>query len=265
MSSIVPCIVTLLLLSGVSAPVLAQGTPTRQLSPKETVLAFYKALREQRYMEGFAYSVYREAVEPLSRQDFAELIPDFAATFSEIPREIKIAGEQISGETATVFVQLGGKMEQVPLVQDQGRWLVGDREALLRVRAEGAEFLINARIHVNQGEVFELTRQLVGAQDSWYAQKKAYATLQELIVAENLADEFNGASAVGYKFSLQLAPDKKSFTISAVPEQYGRTGRLSFFSDGKRIHGDDARGAPIDETAPVMLMDSLDPESGKHR
>ena len=66
-----------------------------QKSPSETVIKFYRALKDKKYVEGFHVSVYRGAIEGLSPAELKELEPDFARTFSEIPDKIDVRGVPI--------------------------------------------------------------------------------------------------------------------------------------------------------------------------
>src|SRR5687767_5853341 len=105
-------------------------------SPSDTVIQFYRALKEKKYVEGFQLSVYRGAIEGLSPAEMKELEPDFVRTFSAIPDKIDVKGEQITGHTAVVFLQFEGveKLQQVTLIAQGNQWLVGDQESLQLVR-----------------------------------------------------------------------------------------------------------------------------------
>ncbi len=234
-------------------------------SPTEAVLAFYKLLREQKYMEGFSYSIYRDAVEGLSDEDMAELVPEFQQTFADIPEKIEVRGEQISGEAATVFAKFGdaADVQEVSLVRQDGRWLVGDREALAQVQTERTAFFFNTRIRVNHNEVFDLMKRLTGTEDVRFRAKKAYATLDELVAEEGFAEDIKSGVANGYRFTVNLTPDKQAFTLVAVPVRYGRTGKLSFFADAKSIHADDAKGLAVNEQAPVLVEDIFKNQMGQ--
>src|SRR5213592_2470579 len=87
---------------------LAQLTPAQGLvrSPSDTVREFYKAMREKRFREAFAMSIYKPAIENLKPQEFEDLRPDFDNMAAAIPDAVEIKGEQVSGETATVFVKV---------------------------------------------------------------------------------------------------------------------------------------------------------------
>jgi hypothetical protein len=241
------------LAAALAAPAGAQ----EKLSPSETVLTFYGFLRENRFSEGLSYSVYREAVEGLAEGDLAELEQEFRQTFSDIPAKIEIRGEQVSGENATVFARFGPEddVQEVALVSEGGRWLVGDREALEQVRKERTAFFINARIQVNHNEVFRLMQRIAGGEDVYFQTKQVYAELAELAALDSLGDDLKAGLASGYRFTVNLTPDRKAFTVVAIPVRYGRTGKLSFFANAKSIHASDAGGQPVNEQAPVLVED----------
>src|SRR5512143_1255520 len=108
---VIPFLSLLLLVAAADA----QKNPS---SPTETVITFYRALKEKRYVEGFRHSVYRSAIEGLSPAELQDLEPDFARTFSAIPDKIVPSGENTTGETATVSLKFGGadEAQQVALV-----------------------------------------------------------------------------------------------------------------------------------------------------
>src|SRR5258705_14002989 len=88
------------LLCGVAASAGAQQQPR---SPSDTVREFYKALREKRFRDAFALSIYKSAIDPLKPKEFDELRPEFERIAGVIPAEVNLGGEQISGDLATVF------------------------------------------------------------------------------------------------------------------------------------------------------------------
>ncbi|MGI8996241.1 MAG: hypothetical protein ACR2GW_06175, partial [Pyrinomonadaceae bacterium] len=49
----------------------AAAQPAR--TPSETVREFYKAMRERRFREAFALSIYKPAIEGLTAEEFEEL------------------------------------------------------------------------------------------------------------------------------------------------------------------------------------------------
>ena len=102
-------------------------------SPSDTVREFYKAMREKRFREAFAMSIYKPAIEGLKTEEFDDLRPDFERLAAALPDRVEINGEQISADAATVFVKV--KVEEKPeaaepvaLIRVDGNWIVGDKE-----------------------------------------------------------------------------------------------------------------------------------------
>ena len=75
-------------------------------SPADTVRAFYKHLREKKVREAIFLTNLRPAVEGLTDNELKELDVDFAALATEVPAEIQINGEIISGDKASVTTKL---------------------------------------------------------------------------------------------------------------------------------------------------------------
>jgi hypothetical protein len=225
-------------------------------TPSDTVIKFYRALKQKRYIEGFRHSIYRGAVEGLSPAELKNLEPDFAKTFSAIPDKIEPRGERITGDTATVMLKFEGmeNTQDVALVRVGGEWLVGDQDALAVVRAQGHAFFFNSRILVNEAEIFELLQQLIGAQVI-YARKYEgrYATLKELIRLEGVPKDIEDEKGGGYKFVMTLGKDQKSFYATATPVVYGRSGRTSFYADANGIRGEDLKGRTASPASPTYV------------
>lgn len=233
----------------------------KALTPTQTVVAFYRLLREQNYRGGMALSVFGEAVSELSEEDLIDLTPDFQKTFSAIPETLDVRGEQISGDAATVFVRFGGPndpADTVSLVRDGGRWLVGDRDVLGVVREQKSAYFFNVRVTVNHNEVYDLLKRITGCEDVHFRRTKSFATLDELIATEGLTDDLKQGAASGYRFTVNLTPDRQAYTVVAIPARYGRTGRLSFYADAKEIRGADAKGLVVGEQAPVLSENNFD-------
>ena len=76
-----------------------------------------------------------------------------------------------------------------------------------------------------------------------------YASLEELIAAQMVAP--NLLSNGTYKFEFAITGD--GYSVSAVPTEYGKTGKLSFFLDQRgEIRGGDHGGAPASASDPVV-------------
>lgn len=103
----------------------------------------------------------------------------------------------------------------------------------------------------NERQAMGILWSISSAQRQYKEEKNgAYASLEELLTAEMVSKERIENS--GYKFELRLVPD--GFEISAVPTEYGKTGKLSFFMahDSRMIHGGDHGGAPASASDPPI-------------
>ena len=70
------------------AAVVVSQQPQR--SPSDTVREFYKAMREKKFREAFALSIYKPAIENLNPQEFEDLRPDFEKMAAAIPDTINV-------------------------------------------------------------------------------------------------------------------------------------------------------------------------------
>jgi hypothetical protein len=243
----------LLLAMPVRAGVLAQtASASASRTPTETVRAFYKALRERRFQEAFSMSIYKSAVEGLSAEEFEELRPDFEKMAGAVPENVEVSGEQISNDTATVFVKIAAvddkeaQAEPITLLRSGNEWIVGDRENEKIVRAQGKEFFLRARIDTHHSEVNGMLQRISLAEIVYSQQHNGqFGDLAALITAGLIPKDIEGTDSTGYRFHITLAPDKKSYTAGAEPARYARTGRLSFYMDTKLgIKSKDTGGKP---------------------
>jgi hypothetical protein len=223
-------------------------------SPAEAVINFYRALKEKRYVEGFRHSIYRAAIEGLTPGELQELEPDFAATFSAIPDKIEPRGEQITGDTAVVFLKFDGidAPQQVTLVRVGGEWLVGDMDGFNEVKAQGRSFFFNTRIQVNQDEAYDTLSRMIDA-ELIYSKKfqGKNASMAELIRLGGVPKELEGGESGGYRFALTVSDDRMTFFATACPVAYGKTGRLSFYADGNGVRAEDLKGQPATAKSPA--------------
>ncbi|PYP88969.1 MAG: hypothetical protein DMF61_04515 [Blastocatellia bacterium AA13] len=248
-------IITAAILAGIfCTSAAAQGTSAKAGSPTETAIQFYRALRDKRYVEGLSRSVYRGAVEGLTSDELRDLEPDFARTFSSIPAKVEAGEEKTEGDTATVFLKFEGldQPQQVTLLKINREWLVGDRDALAAVKEQGRAFFFNTRMAVNEAEAYELILRVVSA-EILYGQRheSTRIPLSELIKLGAVPQDVQEGNTGGYQLKLTLSPDSKSFVVTASPDSYGKTGRLSFYGDGGGVRAEDLKGRPATAKSPI--------------
>jgi len=247
--------ISLLLVAMSDAPVASAQTNAAQArTPTETVRAFYQALREKRFREAFSISIYKPAVEGLSQKEFEELRPEFDKMAAAVPDNVQISGEQISGDTATVFVKVASddpgaaaQSEPITLMRRNGEWIVGDPESEKVVLADGKDFFLKTRIKTHHSEVQSMMERIMLA-ETVYAQQHTgqFADLSMLIGAGLVPKDIEATESTGYHFHITLAPDRKSYMAGAEPARYNETGKFSYYLDNKiGIQSDDVGGKPL--------------------
>src|SRR5215207_6778767 len=248
------CALLIAMIAG-SAPRLATSLAQTPRSPTETVLEFYKMMREKKFREAFGMSIYRPALEGLSIQEFEELRPDFEkmaiAVSERIPEKVDITGEQISGDAATVFVKVldadgKEKIEPASLIKLENSWVVGDKENLELVKKEGRKFFFEARINAHHSDVQDMMTRISLAQVVYsQGHNGQFGSMAELISGGLVPKDIEGPETTGYRFQVVRAADGKSWYATAEPAQYGRTGRLSFYLDASGVKSGDVGGKPL--------------------
>jgi hypothetical protein len=247
-------LICVVIVGAASAIVLAQAqNPPR--SPTETARAFYTMLREKKYREAFALSIYQPAIEGLTAQEFEDLRPDFdkmaQAIAEKVPGNVDVSGEQISGDVATVFVRVldadgKDKVEPATLIKVGNAWVLGDKESLDQVKKAGKNFFFEARITAHHNDVQDMMTRISLAQ-VLYSQSHngAFGSLAELVAGGMVPKDIEGTESTGYRFQINRAADGKSWYATAEPAQYGRTGRLSFYLDAAGVRSSDVGGKPL--------------------
>ncbi|HYP54635.1 MAG TPA: hypothetical protein VEQ42_13885 [Pyrinomonadaceae bacterium] len=247
-----PLIPRALAQTGTAASAPPSSASSAQRTPTEVVREFYRAMREKRFREALAMSISRPAVESLSAQEYVELRPDFERLAGVVLEQVVISGEQLSGDTATVFGKftedgLNEPPKPVSLIREGGAWLVGDRDGYEAVKAAGRNYFLEARISTHHGEVESLLRRLPAAQLAYSAKYGGtYGDLPALVREGLMPADVLTPDSTGYRIYVKLDKGGRSYTAGAEPARYGRTGRLSFFADAKgQIKSRDAGGKPI--------------------
>jgi len=246
------CLAVIIAALATFSTAVAQNPPR---TPSETTRAFYTMMREKKYREAFAMSIYQPAMEGLTEQELAELRPDFdkmaLAIAEKLPANIDVSGEQISGDSATVFVKVldangKEKIEPATLIKVSNAWVVGDKESLDLVKKAGKKFFFEARITAHHNDVQDMMTRISMAQ-VFYSQghNGQFGSMAELIAAGTIPKDIEGTESTGYRFQIIRSPDGKAWYATAEPVQYGRTGRLSFYLDASGVRSGDEGGKPL--------------------
>lgn len=77
-----------------------------------------------------------------------------------------------------------------------------------------------------------------------------FAEFSKLIAAGLLPPDVTSSESTGYNYKLSLGPDSRSYSVSATPATYGKSGKLSFLLElanaGKpQIRDADNGGKPV--------------------
>lgn len=225
-----------------------------QRGPSDVVREFYKAMRERRFKDAWSLTIYKSAVSDLTAEEMEDLRSDFEDKAARIPDQITITGEQIRGNTATVFVVVPATettpqvtSEPVILINSGGAWIIGDETNEAIVKKAGRRFFLDALISEHHLDVEDLLKRLIAIQIVYSAQHNgAFGDLRALIAAGLISKEAGDPKAIGYNIHINVAPDGKSYVAGAEPTRYGRTGKLSFRMDQTgAIKSLDNGGKPI--------------------
>lgn len=229
-------------------------------SPADTVRIFYKNLRERRFKEAMMMTNLHYAVEGLSDAEMQDLSTDFEPLAQAVPAEIEINGEIITNNLATVTAKLPnnetGQIEltQVELRREKDNWLLitAGKEAEDAAKKEGKNYFFTLRIDVHHVEAERMMQRISKAEAIYAMQNDGnFTDLQTLVSGGLLPEDVNGTKSTGYRFSLTISADGKKYTASAVPEVYGKTGKLSFLleSGGSNqqasLKSGDNKGQPV--------------------
>ena len=209
-----------------------------QRGPSDTVREFYKAMREHRFKEAWSLTIYKSAVETLTAEEMEDLRPDFEDRAAKIPEQVEITGEQINGNTATVFVKVPNDSEAqvvsepVTLISAGGIWIIGDEANEAVVKKAGRRYFLDAMIETHESDIEDFLKRLI-AIEILYSQhhEGVFGDLKALIDAGLTSHDVADAASTGYHFHIVVARDGKSYVAGAEPARYGHTGKASFWMD----------------------------------
>ena len=230
-------------------------------SPADTVRAFYQKLREKKFREAIFLTNLRPAVEGLTDTELKEFQVDFERIASQIPAEVKINGEIVSGDKATVTASLPGEdpekneTQSLELRKEGDVWVIltVDEIAEARIKKEGKNYFYVLRIETHEDEARTMLDRIARAQLAYSVQNGGnFGEIDALVGAGFLPDDVKTAESTGYTYLVKLSNDKKVYTAAATPAEYGKSGRLSFVlqSDGRsmpKISSKDNGGKPLEK------------------
>jgi hypothetical protein len=105
-------------------------------------------------------------------------------------------------------------------------------------------------IAANETAAIVRLRAIAEAERSYFAQSGSYGTLEKLVAQGLIADESKGRLN-GYKFEVMAS--SKGFLVTAVPEEFGVTGKRSFFIDQSNIvRGREKKGGKASAADPAV-------------
>jgi len=204
--------------------------------PADTVRVFYKYLREKKFREALFLTNLRPAIEGLTDNELKEFDGDFETVAESVPADIQITGEIVTGDKATVTANLpdiDGKMQvqQLELKRDGDAWFIVsvDDEQEKKIKAQGKSYFYNLRIETHENEAREMLERVSKAEMVFALQNaNLYGDLSQLVAAGFLPEDAQSADSTGYKYSIALSGDKRSYSAKAEPAVYGKSGKLTF-------------------------------------
>lgn len=230
--------------------IFAQTQTGAAATPSDAVRQFYKALSEKRFKDALMATALRPAVESLSAAELEELRPDFEGMSTDADK-IQLAGEQISGDRASVFVKLVSDAPSDPPIEVQvrrnnGQWMIIFNDEVERAaKRDGNKYFFKLRIEAHEQDAQNMLVNIAQKELVYSLQHNGtFTDLQTLVTERLLPEDVLTSKSTGYNFHVTLSADKKSYTAGAEPAVYGRTGLQSFYMDPTGIKKADVGGKP---------------------
>jgi hypothetical protein len=204
--------------------------------PADTVRVFYKYLREKKFREAIYLTNLRPAIEGLTDTELKEFQVDFEAIAAVVPAEVEINGEIVSGNNATVTAKLPDEndkleLQEIKLRNENGVWVIlsADGDTEKKIKKEGKNYFYVLRIETHEDEARKMLDRISKAEMVYALQNgDSYGDLKQLIDAGLLPEDAEGSESTGYRYILKLSEDKRSYSVTAQPAEYGKTGKLTF-------------------------------------
>lgn len=227
--------------------------------PADTVRAFYKDLRDKKFREAIFLTNLRPAIEGLTEAELKDFAIDFEAIAGQVPVEIEINGEIVTGDKATVTANLPSndtdknEIQTINLRRENGIWIIltVDGPAEKRIKAEGDRYFYNLRIETHEDEAKKMLERISKAELAYSLQNGGVCSdMTALIGGGLLPDDVRTGESTGYNFTITLIADKRQYFATATPVVYGKSGKNSYLLqlDGKGIShvtGKDNGGKPL--------------------
>jgi len=223
------------------------------------VRVFYQRLRERKFREAMFLTNLRPAIESLTDAELRDLQIDFDPLAAQVPADIEINGEIISKNKATVTAKLPDNetekldLQEIKLRNENGVWIILtiDESAETAVRKEGKNYFAGLRIRTHQEEAKTMLHRISKAQMIYAMQNNGlYGDAPTLIARGFLPADIQTSATTGYNYNISVAADGKTYSASATPAVYGKTGKLSFgFEEGvgktPKLKSKDVKGQPL--------------------
>jgi hypothetical protein len=230
-----------------------------QDSPADTVRVFYKSLRENRFREAMFLTNLRPAIEGLTDTELGELQLDLAPIAQQIPADIEINGEIISGNYATVTAKLPDNetkqitLQEIRLRKEGNFWVILtiDEQAEETVKKEGNKYFFNLRLQTHEAEAKAMIERISKAQMVYALQNGGlYGEMKALVEKGLLPEDALTADSTGYNYKISVSSDKKKYYATADPAVFGKTGKLSFLLElddkkSPRLTAKENQGQPL--------------------
>ncbi|HEY8559556.1 MAG TPA: hypothetical protein VIL74_04070 [Pyrinomonadaceae bacterium] len=228
-------------------------------SAADTVRVFYKNLRENRFREALFLTNLRPAIEGLTDAELGDLQLDLARIAQQIPAEIEINGEIVSGEYATVTAKLPDNetkqitLQEIRLRKAGNYWVILtiDEEAEEIVKKEGNKYFFNLRLQTHESEAKAMMERISKAQMVYALQNGGvYGEMKTLVENGFLPEDVLTSESTGYNYKIVVSSDKRKYFATADPAVFGKTGKLSFLIDlddkkNARLTAKENQGQPL--------------------
>jgi hypothetical protein len=203
--------------------------------PADTVRAFYALLRERKFRDAMFLTNLKPAIQSLNDTELKDFALDFETLAGQVPPQVLINGEIITGDQATVTVKLPkgdsdeDETQPVKLRKDGDVWVIltADEEASKKIKKEGKEYFYKLRIETHQDEARKMLERISKAELGYALQNGgSYTDLATLVEGGLLPEDIQSSDSTGYTYALELVQDK--YIATATPAAYAKSGKMSY-------------------------------------